>query len=240
MWNPLKRIYLNKILKTKFGDWKINLNVQTLAGRYRIHGGVRFLSHQEAFRVIQRTLVRSGIGLIYSQGYNPHPKLSLPLPKSVGLASEDEVFCAQIAQTGPTEKNFENIAGQLPLGFSLTDIAVHNGKVTYKPVEAEYLIEINERESKEISAAIDMLNGFIEAGEKIMIERILDEEGSVKTIDVSGFLKSFEQVSGGVRVICKITDKGTIRLGEILRLLKMEPNRIGSSVIRKKVNWQIT
>ena len=85
-----------------------------------------------------------------------------------------------------------------------------------------------------------MLNGFIEAGEKIMIERILDEEGSVKTIDVSGFLKSFEQVSGGVRVICKITDKGTIRLDEILRLLKMEPNRIGSSVIRKKVNWQIT
>ena len=71
---------------------QIEQNVQTLAGRYKIQGNVRFLSHQEAMRAIQRSLIRSGVNLLYSQGYNPRPRLSLPLPKSVGLESEDELF----------------------------------------------------------------------------------------------------------------------------------------------------
>jgi radical SAM-linked protein len=200
------------------------------------------LSHQEAFRVIQRALVRSGADLIYSQGFNPHPRLSLPLPKSVGLASDDELFCAQVSYL-PSEQGDEllkKIAAQLPEGFFLTDLAVHTGKVSYQPLEAEYVIHLNsQQELEEVSAQAEKLNGLIRAGEKIIIERRLDEKGSVKTVDVGGFLKSFEQSSDGIKVICKITDRGTIRLDEIMRLLGLEPERIGVSMTRKKVNWQI-
>jgi radical SAM-linked protein len=200
------------------------------------------LSHQEAFRVVQRALVRSGTDLIYSQGYNPHPRLSLALPKSVGLASDDELFYAQVSYKPPEQSKelFKKIAAQLPEGFLLTELIVHNGRVSYRPLEAEYLVCVNnEQELTEVSAQAEKLNGLIRAGEKIMIERRLDEEGSVKLVEVGGFLKSFEQVSEGIKVICKITDKGTIRLDEILRLLGLEPERIGVSMVRKKVNWLI-
>ena len=186
--------------------------------------------------------MRSGADLIYSQGFNPHPRLSLPLPKSVGLASDDDLFCAQVSYqpAGQSNELFKRIAAQLPEGFFLTELIVHDGKVSYKPLEAEYLISVNSRdELEEVSAQAEKLNGLIGAGEKIIIERILDEEGSVKTVDVGGFLKSFEQISEGIRVICKITDKGTIRLDEIMRLLGLAPQRIGISMTRKKVNWQI-
>jgi uncharacterized Zn ribbon protein len=117
---------------------------------------------------------------------------------------------------------------------------VHDGKVSYKPLEAEYLISVNSRqELEEVSAQAEKLNSLISAGEKIIIERRLDEKGSVKTVDVGGFLKSFEQINEGIRVICKISDKGTIRLDEIMRLLGLAPERIGVSMTRKKVNWQI-
>jgi radical SAM-linked protein len=186
--------------------------------------------------------VRSGADLIYSQGFNPHPRLSLPLPKSVGLASDDDLFCAQVSYR-PAEQSdelFKKIAAQLPEGFLLAELIVHDGKVSYKPLEAEYLINVNSREElEEVSAQAEKLNGLIGAGDKIMIERILDEKGSVKTVDVGGFLKSFERISEGIMVICKITDKGTIRLDEIMRLLGLAPERIGISMTRKKVNWQI-
>lgn len=214
-----------------------------MAGRYKIHGSIRFLSHQEALRVVQRALLRSGADLIYSQGYNPRPKLSLPLPKSVGLASEDELFCAQIACKGGDGENtamFKNIAAQLPEGFSLTELIVHNGRVAYQPLEAEYLVFINDAEELvKVSSQADKLNGLILAGEEMAIERTLDEKGSVKTVDVGKFLKSFEQVPEGIRVVSKITDRGTIRPDEILRLLSLEPERIGISMVRKKVNWQM-
>jgi radical SAM-linked protein len=222
-----------------------------LAGRYKIHGSVRFLSHQEALKVVQRALLRSGADLIYSQGYNPRPKLSLPLPKSVGIASEDELFCAQIScqpvtdgrpgENGDLNKElFKSIAAQMPEGFCLTELTVHNGRVTYQPLEAEYLVFINDAEELvKVSAQADKLNGLIRAGEEMTIERTVDEKGSVKTVDVGKFLKSFEQVPEGIKVVSKITDKGTIRPDEILRLLGLEPERIGISMVRKKVNWQM-
>ena len=190
--------------------------------------------------MVQRALVRSGADLIYSQGFNPHPRLSLPLPKSVGLASDDDLFCAQVSPAGQSNELFKRIAAQLPQGFFLTELIVHDGKVSYKPLEAEYLISVNSRqELEEVSAQAEKLNSLISAGEKIIIERRLDEKGSVKTVDVGGFLKSFEQINEGIRVICKISDKGTIRLDEIMRLLGLAPERIGVSMTRKKVNWQI-
>jgi len=168
--------------------------------------------------------VRSEINLIYSQGYNPHPRLSLPLPKSVGLASEDELFCVQISGAAGTtaEQNkelYKRISAQLPEGFVLTELIIHDERIAYRPLEAEYLIRFeDEKELEEIWAQAD--------------------KGSVKTADVGGFIKSVEQTGEGVRVVCKITDKGTIRPDETARLLGLKPESVGVSMSRKKVVWQ--
>ena len=162
----------------------------------------------------------------------------------MGLASDDELFYAQVCAIdgGAAEQSkelYKRISAQLPEGFSLTELVIHDGRIAYKPLEAEYLVSIDsEKELEEVSAQADKLNSLIRAGEKIMIERRLDEKGSVKTVDVGGFLKLFEQIAEGIRVVCKITDKGTIRPDEIVRLLGLEPERVGISMVRKKVNWQ--
>ncbi|HAL44997.1 MAG TPA: hypothetical protein DCP47_03645 [Phycisphaerales bacterium] len=228
------------MVKTKFGELKIEQNVQTLAGRYSVQGNVRFLSHQEAFRTIGRSLIRSGINLLYSQGFNPHLKLSLPLPKSVGLESEDELFYAQIADEKLTDKEiYKSIAAQLPQGFSLIELAIHNGRKSFRALDAEYEIQMSESEIENVAAVIDDLNRKIAAGEKIIIERKVDEEGRAKTVDVGQFLKSFEKTQKGVKVVCFITDRGTVRLDEIIKLLGLGFERLGISITRKKVNWEM-
>ncbi|OHB51914.1 MAG: hypothetical protein A2Y10_17030 [Planctomycetes bacterium GWF2_41_51] len=219
---------------------QIEQNVQTLAGRYKIQGNVRFLSHQEAMRAIQRSLIRSGVNLLYSQGYNPRPRLSLPLPKSVGLESEDELFCAQISNSENSNKEiYQKISAQLPEGFSLIDIAIHNGKVSIKPIEAEYVVQLSKEEIDSVSAAINKLNESIAAGVEIIIERTVDEKGNVKTVDVGRFIKSVEPIAEGVKIISLISDKGTIRPDEIIKLLGLGAERLGISMTRKKVNWQM-
>ena len=192
---------------------------------------------------MQRAFVRSGINMVYSQGFNPRPKLSLVLPKNVGLASEGDLFCVQITCGDDTTSHgeiFTRISRQLPGGISLEDIVVHGKKVGCRVVEAEYLIRIdNEEKLKSAVVRADELNRLIQAGEEIIIERIIDDEGSVKTVEIGKFLKSFEKVSQGIKVVCKITDRGTIRPDEILKLLNMEPSEISSSIVRNKINWQV-
>jgi hypothetical protein len=63
-----------------------------LVVKFKIGGSLRFLSHAETLRVLQRACVRAGINLQYSRGFNPRPKMSLPLPRPVGVESDDELL----------------------------------------------------------------------------------------------------------------------------------------------------
>ncbi|MDD5135606.1 MAG: hypothetical protein PHP01_09395, partial [Phycisphaerae bacterium] len=86
---------------------------------------------------------------------------------------------------------------------------------------------------------VQKLNEQIEQGGEILIKRTLNSKGAIKTVDVAGFLKSFEVVGREIKVFCKVLPSGTIRPDEILRLLNIAPPQISSSIIRKNVKWQI-
>lgn len=166
----------------------------------------------------------------------------MPLPRNVGLASDDELFCVKIqalSVQNPDEL-LGRIAEELPGGFELVSAAVTEKPVTYQPVEVEYLVRVNPSEKmQQFLANIKKLNEQIQAGRQILIERTLDQKGSVKTVDVGKFLKPFEITQQGIRVFCKVFPTGTIRPDEILKLLKMETHQISSEVIRKQITWQI-
>jgi radical SAM-linked protein len=194
-------------------------------------------------RVISRAIIRSGIEPAYSQGYNPHLKLSLPLPRNVGLASDDELFCAGIEalcrQQSGDSSFADSIAEQLPEGLELISVEIIKKPVAYQPVEVEYLVKVNLSEKQEqFFAKIQRINEQIQAGSEILIERTVNQEGDVKTVDVGKFLKSFEIVQQGARVFCRVLPTGTIRPDEILRLLNMDSYEVSSSIVRKKVIWQ--
>jgi radical SAM-linked protein len=53
-------------------------------------GRVRFLSHLDFMTLVHRAVVRAGIPVSFSQGFNPHPKIAFGPALSVGMESESE------------------------------------------------------------------------------------------------------------------------------------------------------
>ena len=53
---------------------------------------LKFISHLDIMRLWQRALRRAGISLVYSEGFNPRPRLSLAAPLAVGVTSEAELM----------------------------------------------------------------------------------------------------------------------------------------------------
>ncbi len=53
---------------------------------------VKFISHLDITRAWERALRRAGVPLTYSQGFSPHPQISLAAPLSVGMTSEAELM----------------------------------------------------------------------------------------------------------------------------------------------------
>jgi radical SAM-linked protein len=57
--------------------------------RFSKTGEAKFMSHLDLMATLQRALIRAGVKLRYTQGFNPHPSISIALPLSVGQSS----FC---------------------------------------------------------------------------------------------------------------------------------------------------
>lgn len=53
-------------------------------------GMAKYISHLDLLRCFTRAIMRSGLPVEYSQGFNPHQKMTFALPLPVGVTSECE------------------------------------------------------------------------------------------------------------------------------------------------------
>lgn len=61
-------------------------------------GRAVYISHLDLMRTMQRVFSRAGVGLKYSEGYNPHAKISIVLPLTVGTRSLCEYMDFALAE----------------------------------------------------------------------------------------------------------------------------------------------
>ena len=61
-------------------------------------GRAVYISHLDLMRTMQRVFSRAGVGLKYSEGFNPHAKISIILPLTVGTHSMCEYMDFSLAR----------------------------------------------------------------------------------------------------------------------------------------------
>jgi len=86
-------------------------------------GNLINISHLDLSRLFLRVLRMAGLRPVYSQGFNPHPKMSMALPLSLGLHSLCEVLefeTAEAAGKAGTERAFGVVNERLPEGIRVT------------------------------------------------------------------------------------------------------------------------
>jgi radical SAM-linked protein len=85
-------------------------------------GLMRYISHLDLMRLFVRAMRRAELPLKLSQGFNPHPKLSLKRALKLGVESQEEG--AVILLNFPvTPDNFKDrLQKQLPEGIEIKDV----------------------------------------------------------------------------------------------------------------------
>jgi radical SAM-linked protein len=81
--------------------------------RYGKTGKVRFLSHRDLARVIERAVRRAGLPVAYSEGFNPHPRLRFGLAISVGYESWAEYLDIDLDPSRDGLGELEDLPGRL-------------------------------------------------------------------------------------------------------------------------------
>ncbi|MBE6030915.1 MAG: DUF2344 domain-containing protein [Clostridiales bacterium] len=107
-------------------------------------GYIKYTSHLDMQRFFQRIFRRSGIKLAYSQGFNPHPKMSFALPLSLGYTGLEELLEIETAIPYDTEEIKAKVNEIMPEGLSVVGVSVFESKKTAGSMvnAAEFIITI--------------------------------------------------------------------------------------------------
>jgi len=166
--------------------------VQKLRLRYAKRGRLRFTSHRDVARAFERALRRAGIPMAYSQGFNPHPRISWAGAAPTGVASEAEYVEIQLVeQVDPDTVRLE-LDAALPEGLDVLRVVPAAPGSLADCLEASlWRIELPGVDPRTLAEAADRLL----AAERVDVQR-LTKDGR-RTMDVRPAVLAAEAVPAG-------------------------------------------
>ena len=131
-------------------------------------GRAVYISHLDLMRTITRAFLRAECRLKYSEGFNPHPNISIALPLSVGCESVCEIMDFKMLEDVPCEEIKSRISDQFPEGIEVIDVYEMQRKVKeIKWLRISGVFEYDERDAAQMA---EKLNEFY-AAESIVITK---------------------------------------------------------------------
>ncbi len=84
---------------------------------------IKFISHQDEFRLWERTLRRADLPLLYKRGFNPQPHMQFASPLGVGITGDREFIDITFEPSLPVDELTARIRAKLTPGVAVHAIA---------------------------------------------------------------------------------------------------------------------
>ena len=131
-------------------------------------GRAVYISHLDLMRTVTRAFMRAECKLKYSEGFNPHPNISIALPLSVGCESVCEIMDFKMREDMPCEEIKNRLETQFPEGIAVID--VYEAERKAKEIKWLSISGVLEYDERDAAAMAGKLNEFY-AAESIVITK---------------------------------------------------------------------
>jgi len=84
-------------------------------------GAMKYISHLDLMRLFMRAMRRAELPLKLSEGFSPHPKLSIKRALKLGVESEEEEGSVVLRELISNQEFQERLQEQLPQGIEIKD-----------------------------------------------------------------------------------------------------------------------
>ena len=154
---------------------------------FKKDGECRYISHLDLNRTMLRALHKSKIPIWHTEGFNPHPFATFPLPLSLGFRGVNECMDVKLEDDDYSfEEIIEKLNACLPRGirvFDVTEAVMKAGKVAF----ASFTVKLSA--DKTPSGLICRQLSELLAQDEILIEK--KSKKGMKTVDIKPGVKSF-------------------------------------------------
>ena len=143
--------------------------VQRLIVRYAKRSRMRFASHRDIARAVERGVRKAQLPIAYSAGFTPHPKISYAGAAPTGTASEAEYLELSLTEVRVVAEVRDRLDAALPDGIDVIDVTEAAGSLGAMTFEAsQWDVVLPGVGLDEAAAAAE---AFL-AGESVPVERL--------------------------------------------------------------------
>jgi len=200
---------------------------------FAVDGDLRFLSHQEMLTLWARACVRAKLPVRRTEGFNPRPKLSLPLPRPVGVASQCERLVLKLNEPMTAQSLREALSPVLPPGIDILHLADAQPDECL-PQRVTYTVTIKPHERQ---VAADQAKRCLEFN-PVWHERYVHKESRNKMIDLRPYIDSIDVQPTQVVFSLWVTAGGSAKPVEICRELGLDETIEARLLCRREIQWQ--
>ncbi len=203
--------------------------------RFTKAGRLRFLGHLDLTRMLLRGLRRAGVSLVYSQGFNPKPKVGFGPALSVGISSEGEYIDFDTYDRLDPGDAVERFNAVLPDDVRFEVVREIRSTVpSLGETIAAARYRVDSSNGLDIAAALKNLR---DRG-PVTVRR--ERKGRVRTFELASELLDVEQVNAHqLRLTLAVRNGGgSLRLEEVLsELFPGQTRQLGSVREELLVEW---
>ena len=174
--------------------------------RFEKTGKAAYLSHLDVLRTFQRAFIRAGVAVKHSEGFNPHPKMSIAAPLQLGCESVCEVLDVQIL-SGPADLPAA-LNPVLPEGLRVLDAgapALGVGKIAWAEWELVF-----DRDCAEAEA-------LLRAGKPLVVEK--KTKRGLNPLDLAPHIRVLGREGETLRLRIRAAEP-TVNTGDVSRALE--------------------
>ncbi len=145
---------------------------------------MKYISHLDLLRFMDRILRKSGIPVKYSQGFHPRPKISLGNPISLGTDAFNEAMDIELREDMTNEELFKRLNNKCVIGFEFTKVMDIDGKTSIAEEYKEMKFEIQGPGS-----SIEKIENLLGQDEIILTK---EKKGKIESKDLKPRIKKYE------------------------------------------------
>ena len=203
---------------------------------FALRGDLRFISHHDTLRLFRRALARADIPVRYSEGFNPHPKVMIPLPRPVGVASRDEALVLETHRIIDPDQALQRLQEQTPNDIEVISLRRMERGEQMEPERVCYRLDLSDMNIDDLEARVEKML----TAETIPIERKSPKSKVARQVDIRPYLVDLRAAGQMVEFTLMVTGNGTAKPAEIAGALGYDPGSINHRIERLEVQWRST
>lgn len=201
---------------------------------FAVCGDLRFISHHDTLRLFRRALARTAVPLRFSQGFNPQPKLSIPLPRPVGIASDAEAIVVETSASIDPDAVLRRLEHDTPADLHMLGVRRLEPSEKLRPRAVRYRIDSLGPSVEDVE---ERARRLLET-DVVHVERKNPKLPHAVRVDIRPYIADVAVVDGAVEMTLLVTGGGTARPAEIAGLLGYPADAINHCIRRREIQWQ--